>query len=312
MANQYAVTAQIASVKRRGWVPTSTALTTADFLGLFNEESRGYITALLKSGREEYLVNEADTDVAYAAGAAVPVPTRCVASALRSVHKVDSAGTMVPLTRVEPEKRHLYPGSGDPLGYMLRGNLLQLLPSPSAAGTLRLGYLQRPGKLVEEASCGTITAINTTTKAVTVAGPTLATFTSSTPFDLVQGVPPFDALGIDLSATKGGTGPSTGLIYTFALTLPTRLAVGDFICLAGETAIPQLPLECHPLLAQRVVVQLLSAQGGPRFDAALAILEGQDGKGGMRADTLRMLTPRVTASSRRIVSSTGPGMRRTR
>lgn len=299
MTNAYAATAQIASAKRRGWFPSSGSLTSADVLALYNEEQRTYMAALLKSTREEYLVNEANYDVTYPTTGLVRVPPRCIASALRSVAILDSQSNPVFLTRIEPENASGYPGTGTPAGYMLRGNLLQLLPAPSGTGTLRLGFLQRPSTIVDESACGVISLINTGTKAVTISA-SPSTFSSSTPFDLVQGVPPFSALSIDQAATKASQ------VYTFANTLPTGLAVGDFICLAGETPIPQLPLECHALLAQRVVVKLLEAQGGPRYDAAKASMDE------MRRDLVELLSPRVTGSNRVIVNPYGPGMRRSR
>lgn len=303
----YTATALIASLRRRGWLPAASALTTADCLAILNEEARVYLTALLKSVREEYLVREADYDVPLVAGTArYRMPTRCVANALRSVHVLDGQSNPRPLTRVEPENQHGYPGSGSPVGYMLRGGTLQLLPTPGGGGTLRLGYLQRLSQVVDASACGRVTAINTGTGAVTVsaAPATFVTTASGVPlYDFVRGTPAFESLAVDQSATVAGT------ILTFA-TVPAELAVGDYVALAGETPIPQVPLECHALLAQRAVVVLLEATGSPRLEAARRILEGEDGKGGMQADVMRLLSPRVTGSTRPLVNPNGPGMRR--
>jgi hypothetical protein len=300
VSNPYTASFVLASIRRRGWFPTGEdGFTTVDGFALMNEESRVYVTSVLKSCREEYLVNEQDHDVAFTAGQAqVRVPSRCVGSALRSIWILDSSDEPQPLNRIEPERQHLYPGRGSPVGYVLRGNTIQLLPAPDAAGTLRLGYLQRLSTVVAEDACGLITAINTLTREVTLSA-LPSTFTVAETYDLVQGEPPFSALAIDQTVTIAGS------VLTFS-SVPDDLAVGDYVCLAGETPIVQLPLECHALLAQRVTVKVLEAQGGPRYDAAKASLDE------MKADVLRLLSPRVTGSTRPIINPNGPGMRRGR
>lgn len=309
MANPYTATAQIASAKRRGWIPDATGLTTEDLLGLFNEEQRVYVTALLKSVREEYLVREADHDVPLVAGQSqYRLPSRCIGGALRSVALLDPQGCAVPITRVEPENDWRYPGTGSPVAFKLRGGAVQVLPTPSGGGTLRLGYLQRLSTVVSLEECGEITAIDTGTGEVTfnAVDEVPTDFVVTAAYDFVRGGPGFETLAIDQTPTD-----VTANVATFA-TLPAELAVGDFLALAGETPIPQVPVECHYLLAQRVVVKILEATDSPRAKAARETLEGSDGKGGMRGDVMALLSPRVTASSRVIVNPNGPGMRRRR
>lgn len=303
MSNAYTATAQIASAKRRGWIPDSTGLTTADLLGLFNEEQRVYLTAVLKSVREEYLVREADHDVALVAGQSrYRVPTRCVGAALRSIALLDSQSNPIPLTRVEPENDWRYPGTGSPCGYKLRGGTVQVLPVPSGGGTLRLGYLQRLSTIVDAEECGEITAINTGTHAVTfnAADTVPDDFLLTARYDFVRGSSGFETLAIDQAPTALAAN-----VLTFS-SLPSELAVGDFLALAGETPIPQVPVECQYLLAQRVVVKILEATDSPRVKAAKAMLDE------MKADVMALLSPRVTASSRVVVNPNGPGMRRRR
>jgi hypothetical protein len=43
--------------------------------------------------------------------------------------------------------------------------------------------------------------------------------------------------------------------------IPERLSVGDWICLAGETVIPQIPSDLHVMLAQAVACRVLEAIG---------------------------------------------------
>lgn len=298
MPNQHTASYQISAFLRRGWLPASTPLTTADILAYFNEEQRLYLTALLKSVREEYLVREADHDVTIVASTPrYRIPTRCVGAALRSVRIVGASNASTPLTRIEPENSHLYPGTGAPYGYMLRGNTIQLLPTPQGSGTLRLSYLQRLSTIVEAAACGEIATINPGAGSLTVSAAP-ATFTSSVTYDLCRGTPGFETLAIDQAATVAGT------TITFTSGLPTDLAVGDFVALAGETPIPQVPLECHALLAQRVALVIADDSGSATAQGAAKKLER------MEKDLQTILSQRVTGSARPVINPSGPGMRR--
>jgi hypothetical protein len=305
VANAYAATSLIAALRRKGWIPTTgTSLSTADFLGFFNDEAAVYLTALLKSIREEYLVNEANYDVAFVSGTAqVRVPTRCVGAALRMVSVLDASGNPMQLTRVEPEGESLYSQAGSVSGFMLRGNVLQLMPTPNLAGTLRIKYLQRMSTIVDESACGLITAINTGTKVVTCGGGLPATLTTSTPLDFVQGVPPFDVLQLDAipTATTSTTATFGGLSA-----LPTGLLVGDYLALAGQTPIPQVPVECHKHLATRVAYVLGLATNSVRVDALKALMDEE------AANLKTLLSARVTGNNRPILNPNGPGMRRWR
>jgi hypothetical protein len=50
--------------------------------------------------------------------------------------------------------------------------------------------------------------------------------------------------------------------YTLPTTaLPADFKVGDYISLAGECFIPQVPDEMHPILAQMVVTKIMEAIG---------------------------------------------------
>jgi hypothetical protein len=56
-------------------------------------------------------------------------------------------------------------------------------------------------------------------------------------------------------------GSSTNPQITFTSDLPTHLKVGDIVTLTEETIIPQIPLELHSMLAQRVALRCLDAMG---------------------------------------------------
>lgn len=301
----YTVTSLIESAQRKGWLPESSALSTANLLGFFNDEAATFMQAFLKSLREEFLVNEADHDVAFSAGSSgVRVPSRAIGSALRGLSTVTN-GVATPLTRVETERGEGMQ-SGTPSGYMLRGNLVQLLPPPSAAGTLRVAYLQRLPELVTEAECAQIAAVDFETGDVEleVGGDYPDTFFDAVaesffPLDCIQGEPPFSPLAIDVTPTGEF---ADGLVFNPS-SLPAALAPGDWIALAGESPIPLIPRECHKLLSTRVAYVIALTQGSPRLDALKAALDEE------KENVRTLLMGRVTSAKRVVINPNGPGMR---
>jgi hypothetical protein len=308
--NAYTSDQLLSSLKLRGFVPGTSGATRADLLRLASEECRTYIAALLKSVREEFLIAEVDVAVD-ASTPTLNLPQRAAGSALRSVGLLPAVGfpytfpfafiemqrAPLPLTRMEPEQAWRFGASGGrPVAYMLQGAQLVLLPPPDGPYTCRIGYQARPSSIVYPDACGQVTSINPGTGQVTIdAAP--STFSNLATYDFVRGVPGFETLGMDYSASISGT------TLTFS-TLPVQLAVGDFVCLAGQTPIPQVPVECHDLLAARVAVKLAEASANPNLASFKSMLEE------MRESVLTLISPRVTGSARKVVGWNGPGWRR--
>lgn len=313
MTNPYLTSEFMASLKYRGFLPNTPATSSnSELLRLATEEARTYIMALLKSVREEYGVYSTDVDLE-AGTDTYTIPVRASGQALRHVAYVDSTGYEIPLNAVDPANRSLDFGrqtTGEPAAYVLQGNHLIVLPTPDAGYTLRLKYLARPNRLVYPTAVGQITAINTGTRACTLQIPEYTdlngvlvdadatvpdTFTSNATYDFVRGEPGFESLAIDQSATVASN------VLTFSSALPDDLAVGDFVCLAGESPIPQIPVECHELLAQRLAYKEAAVTTSPKAKALKVELDE------MRKDVMTLLTPRVSSASRVMVYRHGPG-----
>jgi hypothetical protein len=161
---------------------------------------------------------------------------------------------------------------------------------PDRPDAVRVRYYLRPGKLVETSACGTISTINTTTGEVVV---TLAPsdFTTSLRYDLVRGKAGFDLLAKDLTVVS-----IVGTTITFtASDLPSELQAGDYVCVADESPVPQIPVEWFPYLAQHTASLLLESLGD--FDGAKKV-EARLGK--MRENALSLISPRVVKKSKAI------------
>jgi hypothetical protein len=299
MSNPYIAEEFIESVKLRGFLPNGTGMNTSQILRWASEEAKTYITAFLKALREEYLVTSLDLVMT---SNVVSLPVRAVGGAFRSVEYLQDANTVVPLVRIEPERRGAYNlSNGLPYGYIFKGNTIEVVPSQTGGLTLRLSFQQRLSSLVLSTDCGEILSIDGPNQITCSSVP--ATFTNALRYDLVSGEPNFTTRGIDLAVSSVNT--TTGVVI-FSNTLPTGLAVGDWLAKANQTPIIQVPTECHVLLASRVAEKIGESTGSTNLPAIRV------GLAEARADATVMMTNRTTASARPVINRYGIGWRRFR
>ncbi len=291
MAIDNTTTSLVASIKRRGFIPAGSGLSTADILAYASDELQNYIPAFLKSIREEFIVASLDLSVT---SGTVAAPARAVGAALRTIGWVQADGRTRFLTRVEPENAGGFAGqTGEPAGYMFQGNNVILLPTPSS-GTLRITYQQRPGVLVLPEDCGLITAFDAGAGEATL-DPVHSEWTTDMEFDVVSGSANFQALGLDVQAAQADQNP-----FQFG-DVPVGTRVGDYVCLAGETCIPQLPTEVHALLAQSAALAIANATGSARLAAIQKKFDDTE------KHLTMILSPRSDGSARPIVSNSRIG-----
>lgn len=298
----YLTTDLITSIKRRAAVPTAqSTFSTSDFLQLADEEIRSKLTPLVLKTMEEMYVRTADQDIV-ANQAGYLIPSRAIASALRDVQIVDSNNDLnrTSLERLSPEDLFrvfvgTYRIAVRKAGFYLQGNQVMLYPTPTqSVNKLRLSYYCRPNSLVDVTEAAKVQSIDTVNKTITVESLPGA-FSTSTPLDFVKANPGFECSAIDQTPTD-----ITGLVLTFGSDLPTDLSVGDYICLAGQSCVVQVPVELQPLLVQYVAVRVLSSQGDMEaLQAALAELEK------LEENALLLISPRVAGKAKRVVNARG-------
>lgn len=297
MSLSYTTADLIASLRRRSLVPEAAAegsLSASDLVALMSEELQTYIVAEMMKLREEFKV--VDLDFTTTPGqTSYDIPSRAVGSKIKDIFAQEGSAYLQ-MARIEPEIGIVSSASGLPRAYYLKDNQIVFLSDPGSS-VLKISYYRRPNKLIETADAGLITDIDTGTREVTIDNaPT--SFTSSVAYDLIQATPHFNFRGVDLSASI------TGNVLTFADALPTGLAVGDYVCLAGESPVPQIPVELHPLLAQRTAVKALEALGDPKVSVAKSLCDEA------LSFAKTQLSPRVEEQARVVVNRYGPGWRR--
>lgn len=303
----YDVDTLVTKMRRAGKIPAhDQAGTAAALLEKLCDEQRLYLTKILQSTREQYRQATLDLTTTTGLKRYSTIPTRAVAAGVVQVARINTDGSRSPLNffpdyRVAETQN---PTAGD---CYLEGNDLVLYSDPGAV-TLRITHNRRLAELVLLASARAITNINTGTKTITIAAAP-STFTGRTTMDLVKGTPHFDTYGIDLTCSSIGSSATT---IVFTATLPTSLAVGDYVCLPNESPVCQAPWELHDLLAHKAAHAWLSERGDKRADTLGALIWGPDGSGksGMERDALSLVTPRVTTNSKPLINFNAPGWNR--
>jgi hypothetical protein len=174
-----------------------------------------------------------------------------------------------------------------PQGYYIKGNQILLSPLPTSSGdTLRLAYFRRPSKFVLTTACAQITSIDTINFQVVVAS--LPSTMTSGSVDFVQADSPYDILSMDntISGTSGTT-------MTFT-SLPDDLAVGDYVCLAGQSCTPMIPEELIPCLTQAALCVCLASKKDSSVKLELEKLEQ------MKTSIVNMISPRTKSNDVKI------------
>ena len=286
----------IADIKLRGSVPTSSnRFTNALFLSLSNSEMESKILPMVIAARQNYY--EYNIDTAINATGLYPIHTRAFLSMLLNVSLVTSTNRFDLSLLDEDAQTNLDSPSGGNVGFLLKRNTIQLKPlSGSGYTSLRQTIALRPGSFVLLSAAAQITAVSGST--LTFAASAIpSTWDTGDTFDLIQANPQFDTLNIDLSAS---TVDSSGGSIVLTSTPDTNLAVGDYIALAGQSPVVQVPDAFSYFLSQRVANVCMRIMGKKEELAA-----GMEIAKEMEEDLQDAIQPRVQREAPKIVNRTG-------
>lgn len=297
----------VKSVQRRILMPLAeNTLTSDEVIELLDEEMRSTIVPLVLAAREEFYVQ--NYDQALVAGTYdYVIPQRAAFASWRDIVMVDANDNEINMAELPPEYVKINnPGGIPPMytyGFIMNNDQITLWPPGSTIptqNTLRMKIKRRPNHLTSIANCGQVTAVNAGSLQVTLADNGDTTWTTSTTFDAIPNAPQFTSLGDDLTISAINQVTPTATVLTFSAgNYPTGIAVGDWICPATLSCIPQVPYDIFPLLAQRGVIKCLEALGDGQ-NLQVAERRYQD----MAADFARTVSPRVGGTRKALVNRT--------
>lgn len=302
MAIDYTTEGIIASIKRRITLPDAQNLyTPSDLIAFMTDEMSSTIEPLVHSVQQEYWVNK--LDVLLVQGQTdYTIPVRGIMNGLRLITLVDNAGNEIEFPLLRPEYTAsayswLSPYTTAVLcGFIMEDDHIVVFPKTvvnNPTMSVRFRFERQPNQLCGVLDAGQITAI--VGNVVTVNN-IPSDWTTSTEFDIIKGTPAFVSRGDDL--TISAIDPVL-LTITFN-SLPSSVAIGDWVCLANTSPIPQIPFQLFPYLAQAVATKCLEG---------LADLEplqsAQQKLGLMKEDALKVLQPRDMGNVQTVVNRSG-------
>lgn len=300
-SNNGLTTNQLVSLIRlTGMVPDAPSVfKPEDIISLLNVElSIGIVPSILQT-KEEYFVFDIEQDLV-ANKSKYLIPSRAISGRLRDMYYKDSGNNEYNMTKISSDDRFIFDNNiiDDTYyrKYYLEGSSICLIPKIGAnpSGSIVFKIYLRPNKLVKDEEVAVISSINRTTGAIVFSN-LPSKFTSSKTYDFVKSGSPHNILGLDIPLTSLNT--STKTVVVDVDSIPSDLVEGDYFAIAGETCIPNIPTELHPVLAQRVRHQIMEAQGDSQaYQAAGQRLSEMEGK------TSILTENRVDGSPTRIVS----------
>lgn len=296
----------LASIKLRAAVPISQiSFEDDDLLRFAQEEIELKIVPSILAVKEEFYVRTVSVPLV-ANQNSYEIPYRAIGNKVRSAFYEQAPGTLLNLANIPIEHISLYQTNTFPYqfaGFYLENDHITLLPNigSNPTGNLVLRYYLKPNTIVQMNRGARIRSIDRTTGVIEVsngatgANTVPANININTLVDFIRAKPinktyDFDVAPASINAT-GGT-------ITFALdSIPAELEVGDWICSASETVIPQVPSDLHVMVAQAVACRVLESLSDTQaLQNATAKLQEMEQK------LLSVIDTRVESPFRKVVS----------
>lgn len=255
----------IASVRRAGFLPDTSDLSSSDILAFADEELLTTVAEAWKGGREERAVTYEDIPVV-AGTQRYRIPRRAMGRAVRGVAWLDASGNEGPADEISPLDAWRWSNGG--AIYYFEDDHLVLPYSPTASNeSIRVRYVSGPPRLVDVTAAARITQpISTTSFYISTTSPPSSVSTATALVDIVRGESPFPTLYRDriISGFAGSTITLSSSTPIVVAEIATSLTVGeraDYVCPRDTTVYPQVPKEFWPVLVAATLMRVLDAIG---------------------------------------------------
>lgn len=308
----YTSTQLLASIKRRAFVPESqTTFSDQDFLDFATEEmNMGIVPTVIEAQQDYYLYEELipiETGVK-----AYDIPYRAIGNKIRDISFIDSSGSRSLMTRMglADQVYNNTVRADKPYAYFMTGAAINLIVDENTivnnGSSLAVSYYLRPNTLVPNDEVSVIQSMSlvvidpsTTVLQIETTGTLPEAFETGTLFDIIKAKSPHNVVKFDLEVYS--VNMSNNLIQFISSQFPANytdlIKAGDFVALATETCVPQIPSDMHVMLAVRVASQILQALGDTEGLATSNTKLGE-----LQANTKTLITERVEDSPMKIVN----------
>lgn len=255
----------INSIRNRTMTPDDTSIfTDDDILDIVDEELTSQVLDKLVTLHGENLTYS--MDIPRNNKGHYEIPYRAIGNKLRDISLV-SGGTVFELSQVGIDELPDFSYAFDSNSYIdkfyVENNMIKLIQPSRSYDSIRMKYYLRPNYLTKEEKAGVISSIidnddGLITFTLSQVG---KNFNSTSLYDIVGHKAPNKIKGFDLDPTTVTTGTTGSITFNKSdiEDMLSEITVGDYVTIAEETPVPNIPSEMHPLLEQAAAVQLLES-----------------------------------------------------
>jgi len=250
-----------------GKIPDTSATGTedSDLLRFLNDFLQTTIAPAIMAKRADYFNRQYRTALS-ASTSRYRINPRAMLGCERDVRYVNSDGyrspTLEQVSIGDVDQLSESTSSDIPSGFYIEGNYIVLFPSLGSGAT---GYLEevfpmRPSELVLATNTRVVESVSSTTITLTAAVP--SGWDTNDTFDIHSPYSGAELKCWDKAAsTVSGTTITTTTAIDGTLTGEYSVAAGDYVCLAGECAVPAVPYEFHQVLSRAIARDFAESLG---------------------------------------------------
>jgi hypothetical protein len=229
---------------------------------------------------------------------AYPIPYRSIGRTLRDL-KIKQSGTEGygdrDMSLIALEDAHMFPQTGVPGGFYFMGDKYVVVPRPVSDDWVLVQYYDlQPSKIVQTTDAALVQSVSSNV-VTCVNVPT--TMTTGIYVDFVKGRQGCATVGMDAVITNVS---GTQITFASADDVPDGIGIGDYIALAQESPVLQIPDEAAPLLETLTAERICYAIGD--FDGATKLKADAAEES---ENLMKLIEPRVEGAQTKIVNRRG-------
>lgn len=228
------------------------------------------------------------------------LPARAVARKLRDVKIQNSANIRFDFPKISIEREQIYQVNGVPFGFYFKGDRFTVVPTPTTDQySIQYWYFLGPGSMIPYSDAAVVSGISGDDVTVSSVPDSLVT---GSVVDFIEGISGNSCISIDQTITNiAGNTLSFG-----AGTVPTDLALGDYVSIAGTSPVLQIPDSAVPYLVTLTAMDVLQALSDfEGYDRLYRIAFGDGPNPGQRKNLISLLEPRIEGEATKIINDFG-------